>query len=166
MTKAELEVLNSLSQTIDRLNKTIYELHSNIQKEKDENRRITDELHAVKNAKEAEYDALPIETKLLKVASQSVVKAIAHDNWTHIDYKNRFEVPSSFLVEVYNAIDTNKLKDTLIENIEKVLAKKVLDAFLTSTENDIRNALNIPYIRDDLRMIIKNHIQTITKELK
>jgi len=166
MTKAELEVVNNLTKTIETLNRNILALNSQIQSEKDTNRILTTQLEEIKNRKETEYEALPIETKLLKVATQALVKTISQDNWAYVDYKNKFIVPNSFLVDVYNSIDISELKVELKENIEKALAKKVFDSFFNSTESDIRNALNIPYIRDDMKMIIKTHIQNLIESMK
>jgi hypothetical protein len=166
MTKAELEVLNNLTKTIETLNAKVLDLNSQSQKEKNINRILTTQLEEIKNRKDTEYEALPIETKLLKVATQALVKTISQDNWAYVDYKNKFVVPNSFLVDVYNSIDTSKLKVELKENIEKALAKKVFDSFFNSTDNDIRNALNIPYIRDDMKMSIKTHIQNLIESMK
>lgn len=166
MTKAELDVVNNLTKTIETLNINIVALNSQIQMEKDTNRGLTTELETLKNRKEAEYEALPLESKLLKVASQAIVKAIAQDNWAYVDYKNKCVIPNSFLVDVYNSIDVTQLKLELKENIEQAMAKKVFDTFFNSAENDIRNALNIPYIRDDMRMSIKTHIQNLLESMK
>lgn len=105
------------------------------------------------------------EKSLVELIQKKVITDISKQELVKIDYRDRYEIPSSFLNEVYKALDLNKIKEKLIENLENEMADKITNKMITEYSNDIKQIMSNRELREDLRYYARDKIRAIADKV-
>lgn len=103
--------------------------------------------------------------KLIEVIQQKIIKGIANQELISINYNDRISLPKSFIQEVYDALDINKIKARLIEKLENEMADKIANKLMTEYSNDIKQIMSNQELREDLRCFARAKIKELSNSL-
>lgn len=103
--------------------------------------------------------------KLIEIVQQKIIKGIASQELIKVDYNDRISLPNSFIKEVYQSLDLNKIKLRLIENLEKEMADKIANKLMTEYSNDIKRIMCNQELREDLRHYAREKIRELSNVL-
>lgn len=98
------------------------------------------------------------EEKLINVIQEKVIKDISKQDLVKVEYSDRFQVPSSFLNEIYKNLDLEKIKQRLTERLEEEMADKIANKLITEYSNDIKQIMSNRELREDLRHYAREKI--------
>lgn len=101
------------------------------------------------------------EQKVMNVIQEKVIKDISKQDLVKIEYSDRYSIPSSFLNDIYRALDVEKIKAKLIENLENEMADKIANKLVTEYSNDIKQIMSNKELREDLRHYAREKIRSI-----
>ena len=102
------------------------------------------------------------ESNLIDLIQKKVITDISKLDLVKIEYRDRYEIPSSFLNEVYKSLDLEKIKAKLIENLENEMADKIANKMITEYSNDIKQIMSNRELREDLRHYAREKIRAIS----
>ena len=105
------------------------------------------------------------EQLLLDTIQRKTLKDVAALTMVEIPYNERFKVPASFLKEVYQSLDLDKIRKRLIENLENEMADKVANKLITEYSNDIKQIMSDKNLREELRFYARDKIKAIADGL-
>lgn len=101
------------------------------------------------------------EQSLVDLIQKKVFEGISKTDLVAINYKDRYEISSSFLNEVYRSLDLEKIKAKLVENLENEMADKIANKMITEYSNDIKQIMSNRELREDLRHYAREKIRGI-----
>lgn len=99
------------------------------------------------------------EEKLSDFIQKKIITDLSKQELVKIEYCDRYEVPSSFLNEVYKSLDLEKIKARLVENLENEMADKIANKLITEYSNDIKQIMSNRELREDLRHYAREKIR-------
>lgn len=105
------------------------------------------------------------ESKLNDVIQKKIISDLSKQELLKIEYADRYQIPSSFLNEVYKELDFNKIKIQLIENLENEMANTIASKMMEEYKNDIKSIMSNRELREDLRHYAKDKIKEITNNI-
>lgn len=105
------------------------------------------------------------ENSLIDLIQKKVITDISKLDLVKIEYRDRYEIPSSFLNEVYKSLDLKKIKAKLIENLENEMADKIANKMITEYSNDIKQIMSNRELREDLRHYAREKIRAISDKV-
>lgn len=105
------------------------------------------------------------ESNLIDLIQKKVITDISKLDLVKIEYRDRYEIPSSFLNEVYKSLDLEKIKAKLIENLENEMADKIANKMITEYSNDIKQIMSNRELREDLRHYAREKIRAISDKV-
>lgn len=105
------------------------------------------------------------ESNLIDLIQKKVITDISKLDLVKIEYRDRYEIPSSFLNEVYKSLDLEKIKAKLIENLENEMADKIANKMITEYSNDIKQIMSNRELREDLRHYAREKIRAISDKI-
>lgn len=105
------------------------------------------------------------EQNLVDLIQKKIISDISKQDLVKVEYNDRYSIPSSFLNEVYRALDLNKIKDKLIENLENEMADKIANKMITEYSNDIKQIMSNRELREDLRYYARDKIRAIVEKV-
>lgn len=103
--------------------------------------------------------------KLIDLIQKKVIADISKQELVKIEYRDRYEVPSGFLNDVYKSLDLEKIKARLTENLENEMADKIANKLLTEYSNDIKQIMSNRELREDLRFYARDKIKSIADKV-
>ncbi|MCE5227900.1 MAG: hypothetical protein LLG05_18830 [Porphyromonadaceae bacterium] len=105
------------------------------------------------------------EQALTDLVQKKVLQDISKTSLVEVSYNERFKVPSSFLNEVYKALDLEKIRLRLIENLENEMADKIANKLITEYGNDIKQIMCNAELKEELRHYAREKIKAITDKI-
>lgn len=105
------------------------------------------------------------ESSLIDLIQKKVITDISKLDLVKIEYRDRYEIPSSFLNEVCKSLDLEKIKAKLIENLENEMADKIANKMITEYSNDIKQIMSNRELREDLRHYAREKIRAISDKV-
>jgi len=103
-----------------------------------------------------------LEEQIKDAAEKTVIKIIASGEWIGPEYNNRFKIPHSFLAEVWDMVDHEKVKVFLKERIERELADRIINHLAAEMATDIKQLLSNQERREALRAVARENLDRIT----
>lgn len=103
--------------------------------------------------------------KLLDLIQKKIITDISKQELVTVAYGDRVSLPSSFIREVYQSLDLNKIKTKLIENLENEMADKIANKMITEYSNDIKQIMSNRELREDLRHYAREKIREIVESV-
>lgn len=105
------------------------------------------------------------EQKLINLIQEKVIKDISKQDLVKVEYSDRFQVPPSFLNEIYKNLDLDKIKKRLTERLEEEMADKIANKLITEYSNDIKQIMSNRELREDLRHYAREKIREIADKV-
>ena len=99
---------------------------------------------------------------LIESIQQKILKDVTKQEFITVNYNDRISLPNSFLREIYQSLDINKIKARLIENLENEMADKIANKLITEYSNDIKQIMSNKELREDLRHYAREKIKAIS----
>ena len=100
---------------------------------------------------------------LIESIQQKILKDVTKQEFITVNYNDKISLPNSFLREVYQSLDINKIKTRLIENLENEMADKITNKLITEYSNDIKQIMSNRELREDLRHYAREKIKAIAE---
>ena len=82
-----------------------------------------------------------------------------------MSYQDRMDF-SPYLKEAMKRIDYNRVMQLMTENLEEVIAEKVVNKVITEMGNDLKALMSKAEIRDDFRYFMRQGVETILGRVK
>jgi uncharacterized membrane protein YheB (UPF0754 family) len=111
---------------------------------------------------------MPIELdeKLITRAIESALLAKLKDGSLFtLNYQDRPDF-SPYLKDAVKRIDYNRVMQLMTENLEEVIAEKVVNKVVTEMSNDIKALMAKAEIRDDFRYFMHQGVETLLGRVK
>ncbi len=105
------------------------------------------------------------EANVLRSIEAGLQKFINKGDFFQNNYSDRIDV-MPLVKNVYKKIDSNRLEALIINNLEQVLAKKIVDKLVTEMGTDIKNLMGNASVRDDFRFFLRTGVQEILDRVK
>jgi len=105
------------------------------------------------------------DSRVLNMIQEKIIKDISKQELVKVDYGDRVSLPSSFIREVYQSLDLEKIKARLVENLENEMADKIANKLITEYSNDIKQIMSNRELREDLRHYAREKIRSIADKV-
>lgn len=105
------------------------------------------------------------DSKLVNMIQEKIIKDISKQDLVKVEYGDRVSLPSSFIREVYQSLDIEKIKAKLVENLENEMADKIANKLITEYSNDIKQIMSNRELREDLRHYAREKIRAIVEKV-
>lgn len=102
--------------------------------------------------------------QLKEAMEKSILHHISSGGWILPDYANRVKLPPSLITEVWNLVDTERIKKVLAERIEQELADRIVNHIASEIATDIKKILSDPERREAIRAMARNHIESLKEK--
>jgi hypothetical protein len=102
---------------------------------------------------------------ILQAIERSVVSMIIKGDLFKIDYANRIDF-SNKAKEIYSTLDWSKIQTQVISQMEEVVAKKIVDNYITEFSSDIKKSLSNAIIREELRSSLDIMVNRMLKTIR
>lgn len=91
---------------------------------------------------------------------EAVENAVIHDigRYNTVQFK-KFILPDDVIEDVYRHVDMKKIKQYLTENIEQLIAKKIVDSMMTEVATDVKQIVATKAIREDMRYYLRQKME-------
>lgn len=91
---------------------------------------------------------------------EAVENAVVHDieRYNTVQFK-KFMLPDEVIEDVYKHVDMEKIKRYLTENIEQLIAKKIVDSMMTEVASDVKHIVATKAIREDMRYYLRQKME-------
>ncbi len=103
------------------------------------------------------------EEQIKQAAEKSVLKIVSEGGWVQPDYANRFNIPKTFMQDVWALVDQEKVKGLLVGRVEAELADRIVNAIAAELATDIKQILGVPERREAIRALARQHMESIMK---
>ena len=105
--------------------------------------------------------AIELDEKVIGRAIESALLAkIKSGEIFTMNYQDRIDF-SPYLKEAMKRIDYNRVMQLMTENLEEVIAEKVVNKVVTEMGNDLKALMSKAEIRDDFRYFMRQGVETI-----
>ena len=97
---------------------------------------------------------------------EAVENAVIHDigRYNTVQFK-KFMLPDEVIEDVYKHVDMEKIKRYLTENIEQLIAKKIVDSMMTEVATDVKSIVATKAIREDMRYYLRQKMEQAMQDL-
>jgi hypothetical protein len=91
---------------------------------------------------------------------EAVENAVIHDigRYNIVQFK-KFMLPDDVIEDVYRHVDLEKIKRYLTENIEQLIAKKIVDSMMAEVATDVKQIVATKAIREDMRYYLRQKME-------
>ncbi len=96
---------------------------------------------------------------LIDLVQKKIITDISKQELVKVEYGDRISLPASFIKQVYQMLDLDKIKAKLVENLENEMADKIADKMVTEFSNDIKQIMSNRELREDLRHYAREKIR-------
>jgi len=101
-----------------------------------------------------------MQNKLFNSVFNGLIKEISNRGFD-IPYGNQFEIPQDFIIDIWNSIDHNSLKQKIKERLEKELADRIVNNIAKEISTDIKKVLS----DENNRELIKEKAKELIHQL-
>jgi len=101
------------------------------------------------------------EDDLKQSMEQAILKMVKSGDLIQPSYESRVKIPETFIKEVWNMVDTEKIKIEMAINIEKVLADQITNRLASEIASDVKSVLSVKHRREAIRNIAKENLNRI-----
>lgn len=105
---------------------------------------------------------MTFEEKLASTIQQQVIASIHKADLVQINYRDRFEIPSSFLAECWGLIDQEQLKQDLSKRLQEELVERLVNHMAAEIATDIKQVLSVKERREAIRHVVRENIDKLT----
>jgi len=109
---------------------------------------------------------MSLEKDMLSAMKSSIVSFLSSDKWFTIDWGNRIVLQKEWLMSVFNLIDFTIVNQHLKDKIERHIADKIFHSMAQEIATDIKKIVSNNTLRDDVRYMIRKHIEETVKAMK
>jgi hypothetical protein len=102
---------------------------------------------------------------ILQTIERTLVSLILKGELLKIDYANRIDI-SAKCKEIYNSLDWSNIQKLVIREMEEIVAKKIVDNYITEFSSDIKKSLSNSIIREELRSSMDIMINRMLKTIR
>lgn len=91
---------------------------------------------------------------------EAVENAVIHDirQYNTVQFK-KFMLPDDVIEDVYRHVDMEKIKQYLTENIEQLIAKKIVNSMMAEVATDVKQIIATKAIREDIRYYLRQKME-------
>lgn len=101
------------------------------------------------------------ELALKTAAEKSVLKIISEGQWVAPDYANRFKIPPEFISDMWELVDSEKVKQQMADRVERELADRIVNHMAAEIATDVKQILSVTERREALRSVARKHMEYI-----
>lgn len=101
------------------------------------------------------------ELLLVDAIQKKILAGIMKQDFITVEYRDRIPLSGSFLREVYQSIDIDKVKKRFGENLENEMADKIANKMITEFSGDIKQIMSNRELREDLRHYAREKIRAL-----
>jgi len=94
-------------------------------------------------------------------AEKAVLEIISSGQWVQPDYANRYKIPADFMSEVWNLIDSEKIKAALAVRLEAELADRIVTLMASEIATDVKQILSVKERREAIRAVTRENLDRI-----
>lgn len=102
--------------------------------------------------------------KLTHEIHKGLLKVLSDGNWILPDWKNRVQIPESFMIEVWKFVDVDKVKLEIKDRIEKEIADRIVNKIASELAGDIKTLLNNQVVRTQIARMASDYVVQLTSE--
>lgn len=102
-----------------------------------------------------------LEEACVSAFTSSLFKAIGSADFVTIDYRNKIDLPKSFLEELWKSVDIEKVKIKVKKRLEDELADRLVNHMAAEVATDIKSVLSIKERREAIRAVVRDNIDQI-----
>lgn len=106
---------------------------------------------------------MTFEEQLQEAVQHSVLKMVRDGAVVLPDYANRAKVPAAKVQELYDSVDWDRVRTLVIEEVERAVADKILNAMATEMATDIKQILSNKELREEVRGFIRAGIRRVAE---
>lgn len=99
---------------------------------------------------------MTFEERLADAIKEAIIRDIER---YHTVQFTKFIVPNDVIEDIYNNVDMEKIKRYLTENIEQLIAKKIVDSMMTEIATDVKQIIATKAIREDMRYYLRQKME-------
>ncbi len=103
------------------------------------------------------------EAAVKQAAEQAIMKSVKQGDWININYADRAKLPTSFMQQIWDLVDQEKLKTLLAERLEQELVDRIVNHIAAELATDIKQILSVKERREAIRSIARSHFDDIMK---
>ena len=105
------------------------------------------------------------EKRIMQAIEDSIVKKIKSGDVLTLNYQERVDY-SPYLKDAYKKVDYERVMKLITENLEEVIAEKVVNKIVTEMGNDIKALMCKAEIREDFKYFLRSGVETILGKVK
>lgn len=102
-----------------------------------------------------------IEKAIKDHAERAILKTIKSGEWLAINYSDRVKLPADFMQQVWDLVDTDKVKQQLATRLEEELANRIVNHMAAELATDVKQILSVTERREALRSVARDHMDQI-----
>jgi hypothetical protein len=107
---------------------------------------------------------MTLEEQLAQRVMETILAEVGKGNWLRLPHGG-VEFPAATLREIYARIDMEKVKAQVVEQLEEMLATKIIHAMATELATDVKKILSNNELREDLRSQLRSKIRAAADNL-
>lgn len=96
---------------------------------------------------------------ILQAAQSAITKFFAAGEWFRIDWGKQLVIDSKDLRQVFNYVDMGRVRELVLGKVEQKIADAIIQSMTTELNNDIKQIMCNPELREDLRNTIRTRIR-------
>lgn len=112
-----------------------------------------------------ELETIDLAEELKDILIKQFMKKIKTESMFEIPWQKRVDI-SEQVQWIYDKINWKKVKNIITEELEKEIARKLVNKIITEMGNDIKNMMSVESVRSDLRYFLRSGIERITNAVK
>lgn len=99
------------------------------------------------------------EMDVMRAIRKSMIDSITKGDWVHVSHVGRPTIPASRLKSIYEQIDWVRVQAICIEEVEEMLAQKIIHSMATEVSTDVKKIMSNTELREDLRATLRDKIR-------
>jgi len=103
--------------------------------------------------------------ELMVGLKKSILKIVTSGDMILPDYENRLKIPKEYIMDVWDMVDHEKVKQEMTAIIEKDLAKRIMNHLATEMATDMKQLLSDKERRESLRNVARDNLHKICNPL-
>lgn len=104
---------------------------------------------------------MTFDEQLQEAVQYSVLKMARDGALVLPDYAGRAKVPATKVQELYDSVNWDRVRALVIEEVERAVADKILNAMATEMATDIKQILSNKELREEVRSFIRAGIRRV-----
>lgn len=104
---------------------------------------------------------MTFDEQLQEAVQHSVLKMVRDGALVLPEYSSRAKVPAAKVQEMYDSVNWDRVRALVIEEVERAVADKILNAMATEMATDIKQILSNKELREEVRGFIRAGIRRV-----